>query len=267
MWIFSSLIIAIAMYSKIPMPQAEWNEKNMRYAMCFFPVVGVVIGAAEFAAGYALLHWLHCKPLLFSVAMTLIPVLITGGIHLDGFADTGNYIHGYMVNAGFADTVDAMSSYAERERRLEILKDPHTGAFAIIGLCCYFLANVGIWSEIGEKKLLVACCIFAFSRAMSGLAVVSFKAAKNSGLLRTFQDGAAKRRVRVVMMLWAVLTAFILLKISPAAGTAALAMGIAIYVYYYLFSRKYFGGTTGDLAGYFLQLCELGMLAGIMLAG
>lgn len=78
--------------------------------------------------------------------MTLIPVLITGGIHLDGFADT----------------VDAMSSYAERERRLEILKDPHTGAFAIIGLCCYFLANVGIWSEIGEKKLLVACCIFAF---------------------------------------------------------------------------------------------------------
>ena len=233
MWIFNSLIIAIAMYSKIPMPQAEWNEKNMRYAMCFFPVVGVVIGAAEFAAGYALLHWLHCKPLLFSVAMTLIPVLITGGIHLDGFADT----------------VDAMSSYAERERRLEILKDPHTGAFAIIGLCCYFLANVGIWSEIGEKKLLVACCIFAFSRAMSGLAVVSFKAAKNSGLLR------------------AVLTAFILLKISPAAGTAALAMGIAIYVYYYLFSRKYFGGTTGDLAGYFLQLCELGMLAGIMLAG
>ena len=251
MWIFNSLIIAIAMYSKIPMPQAEWNEKNMRYAMCFFPVVGVVIGAAEFAAGYALLHWLHCKPLLFSVAMTLIPVLITGGIHLDGFADT----------------VDAMSSYAERERRLEILKDPHTGAFGIIGLCCYFLANVGIWSEIGEKKLLVACCIFAFSRAMSGLAVVSFKAAKNSGLLRTFQDGAAKRRVRVVMMLWAVLTAFILLKISPAAGTAALAMGIAIYVYYYLFSRKYFGGTTGDLAGYFLQLCELGMLAGIMLAG
>ena len=206
---------------------------------------------AEFAAGYALLHWLHCKPLLFSVAMTLIPVLITGGIHLDGFADT----------------VDAMSSYAERERRLEILKDPHTGAFAIIGLCCYFLANIGIWSEIGEKKLLVACCIFAFSRAMSGLAVVSFKAAKNSGLLRTFQDGAAKRRVRVVMMLWAVLTAFILLKISPAAGTAALAMGIAIYVYYYLFNRKYFGGTTGDLAGYFLQLCELGMLAGIMLAG
>lgn len=252
MWIFNSLIIAIAMYSKIPMPQAEWNEKNMRYAMCFFPVVGVVIGAAEFAAGYALLHWLHCKPLLFSVAMTLIPVLITGGIHLDGFADT----------------VDAMSSYAERERRLEILKDPHTGAFAIIGLCCYFLANVGIWSEIGEKKLLVACCIFAFSRAMSGLAVVRFQSCKEQqDCCGHFRMEQPKRRVRVVMMLWAVLTAFILLKISPAAGTAALAMGIAIYVYYYLFSRKYFGGTTGDLAGYFLQLCELGMLAGIMLAG
>ena len=47
MWIFNSLIIAIAMYSKIPMPQAEWNEKNMRYAMCFFPVVGVVYRSLE----------------------------------------------------------------------------------------------------------------------------------------------------------------------------------------------------------------------------
>ena len=124
MWIFNSLIIAIAMYSKIPMPQAEWNEKNMRYAMCFFPVVGVVIGAAEFAAGYALLHWLHCKPLLFSVAMTLIPVLITGGIHLDGFADT----------------VDAMSSYAERERRLEILKAVSTAHSIITTLTLRFAA-------------------------------------------------------------------------------------------------------------------------------
>ena len=88
-------------FKKFPCHRQSGMKKIMRYAMCFFPrVVGVVIGAAEFAAGYALLHWLHCKPLLFSVAMTLIPVLITGGIHLDGFADT----------------VDAMSSYAEREK-------------------------------------------------------------------------------------------------------------------------------------------------------
>ena len=47
MWLLNAMIIAIAMYSKIPMPRVDWNEKNMRYAMCFFPLVGVIIGVWE----------------------------------------------------------------------------------------------------------------------------------------------------------------------------------------------------------------------------
>ena len=47
MWLLNAMIIAIAMYSKIPMPRVDWNEKNMRYAMCFFPLVGVIIGVLE----------------------------------------------------------------------------------------------------------------------------------------------------------------------------------------------------------------------------
>ena len=44
---FESLAIGVSMYSKIPMPRVEWNEKNMKYAMCFFPLVGVVTGILE----------------------------------------------------------------------------------------------------------------------------------------------------------------------------------------------------------------------------
>ena len=109
-----SLAVALSMYSKIPVPTVDWNEKNMKYAMCFFPVAGVVTGALEYAAGYALLTWTDCGSLFFAAVMTMIPVLVTGGIHLDGYADT----------------MDALSSYGDREKKLEILKDPHTGAFA-----------------------------------------------------------------------------------------------------------------------------------------
>ena len=52
-----SLIIAFAMYSKIPMPRADWNEKNMRYAFCWFPVIGLVIGLVELAVFYILTKW------------------------------------------------------------------------------------------------------------------------------------------------------------------------------------------------------------------
>ena len=52
-----SLIIALAMYSKIPVPQIEWNKKNMKYALCFFPVVGVIIGIAQYLFLWRVIIW------------------------------------------------------------------------------------------------------------------------------------------------------------------------------------------------------------------
>ena len=240
MWLLNAMIIAIAMYSKIPMPRVEWNEKNMRYAMCFFPLVGVIIGVLEIVAGNLITVWKGEGTFFYAVVLTLIPVFITGGIHLDGFADT----------------MDAKSSYGDREKKLEILKDPHTGAFAIISLLC-----VGIFSEMRTERLFAAALVFVFSRSLSGISVVSFQAAKNSGLLRTFQDGAQKRNVRIVLIFWLFATVVGFFLTAGLCGVAAAAVGLAVFFYYYQFSRKQFGGITGDLAGYFLQLCELFMLA------
>lgn len=257
-----SLAVAVSMYSRIPVPRVEWNEKNMKYAMCFFPVVGVVIGIVQAAAGYALLAWTPCGKFFFAAVMTLIPVLITGGIHLDGYADT----------------IDALSSYGDREKRLDILKDPHTGAFAVIGLCVYFTASLAVWSEADIGMLPFIACIYPLSRSLSGISVVSFRAAKNSGLLKTFQDGAQRTRVRTVLIVWACACTAVLLYLGWRSGggdtgTAALAAAVSVvpallvFAYYHRVCRKHFGGTTGDLAGYFLQVCELSMLAAVVLAG
>ena len=245
MWLLNAMIIAIAMYSKIPMPRVDWNEKNMRYAMCFFPLVGVIIGVLEIVAGNLITVWKGEGTFFYAVVLTLIPVFITGGIHLDGFADT----------------MDAKSSYGDREKKLEILKDPHTGAFAIISLCCYLLLCVGIFSEMRTERLFAAALVFVFSRSLSGISVVTFQAAKNSGLLRTFQDGAQKRNVRIVLIIWLLAAEVGFYLTAGLCGVAAAVVGLAVFFYYYQFSRKQFGGITGDLAGYFLQLCELFMLA------
>ena len=213
--------------------------------MCFFPLVGVIIGVLEAVAGNLITLWRGEGTFLCAVVLTLIPVFVTGGIHLDGFADT----------------MDAKSSYGDREKKLEILKDPHTGAFAIISLCCYFLLCVGIFSEMRTERLFAAALVFVFSRSLSGISVVTFQAAKNSGLLRTFQDGAQKRNVRIVLIFWLFATVVGFYLTAGLCGVAAAVVGLAVFFYYYQFSRKQFGGITGDLAGYFLQLCELFMLA------
>lgn len=141
------------MFSKIPVPRADWDKENMRYMMCFFPLIGVVIGVLLQGLGF-LCTWLFFGDTMRGAAFVLLPILVTGGIHMDGFLDT----------------TDALSSWQPREKKLEILKDSHAGAFAIIMGCAYFVLALGVWSEMDLKALPVLGLIFVVSRTLSSLA-------------------------------------------------------------------------------------------------
>ena len=121
MHILESLFVALSTYSQIPVPQFQWNERNMKYSICFFPVVGLFCGAS-------LLLWnrlcqsFGISPVFFAAVASCLPLLISGGIHMDGYMDT----------------MDALSSHQIKERKLEIMKDPNCGAFSVIycAICC-----------------------------------------------------------------------------------------------------------------------------------
>ena len=233
-----------------PMPRIEWNKENMKYTMCFFPLIGVVTGVLIYLAGMFLdgniFPKVNSGRLMFAAVMTLIPVFVSGGIHLDGFMDT----------------MDALGSWGDKEKKLEILKDSHNGAFAVIGICCYFTVSLGVWSEIRTEMLPVVAAGYVISRALSGIAVVTFPAARGSGLVKTFQDGAQKKAVRITMIVYLILAAVYLYFCSPVGMVVLLIIAGVVFGYYYRMSRKQFGGVTGDLAGYFLQICELALLVG-----
>lgn len=243
MKLVQAFIIAFAMYSKIPMPKVDWTKENMKYAICFFPLVGAVIGSVYFAVFY-LCGWFHTGRILKTMVLVILPVLITGGIHVDGFIDT----------------IDARSSYAERERKLEILKDPHVGAFAVIGCIGYFLLVIGFTSEITKEIVLIVAMGFIFSRALSGLSIVSFRGAKKDGLLAAFSNKASKRIVQIVMTIYLIAVIAGMFIVNPIVGSFCILTGFGCYFYYKHMAYQEFGGTTGDLAGYFLQICELFIL-------
>lgn len=238
-----SLIIAFAMYSKIPMPRAEWNDQNMRYAFCWFPVIGLVIGLAEAAVFYLFTKW-QVGPVFKGGCLMAVPLLITGGIHLDGFMDT----------------TDARCSYGDREKKLAILKDSHVGAFAVIGCGLYLLLSAGAWSEINASTIGVMAMSFVLERAFSGLAAVNFKGARKDGMLTAFREPAKKRTVTVVLIVEAIGAAMMMCYFFfPTGLLCSLGAGLT-FIFYYKMAMKEFGGTTGDLAGWFLQTCELVML-------
>ena len=241
----STVIVAFSMFSAIPMPQTEWTNKSMRYALCAFPLIGAVIGALVCLWRFVCLR-MEFSEWILAAGICVLPVLVTGGIHLDGFMDT----------------MDALGSWGDKEKKLEILKDSHNGAFAVIGICCYFTGSLGVWSEIRTEMLPVVAAGYVISRALSGLAVVTFPAARGSGLVKTFQDGAQKKAVRFTMIVYLILVAGYLYICSPVGMVVLLIIAGAVFGYYYRMSRKQFGGVTGDLAGYFLQICELALLVG-----
>ena len=157
------------------------------------------------------------------------------------------------------DTADALSSYKTMEEKLEILKDSHTGAFAIIVGCAWFILSLGVWAEVRPEMMPVLAVSFVLSRALSGLAVVVFPKAKNTGLAATFSEMAVKRTVALTMCGFLLLFGALAIWLDPVYGVPMdLAAGL-VFFYYYWMSKKKFGGITGDLAGFFLTVSELVM--------
>ena len=241
MTVLQTIAVAFAMFSALPVPQFEWNEKNMRYAMCAFPLIGLVCGGLWCLCGV-----LPLPELARAAAFCLVPVAITGGIHLDGYADTS----------------DALSSYGDREKKLEILKDSHCGAFAVIRLCCYFVAYFGLCGSVRFTPRAGLCWTLALvlERALSGLAIASFPLARNTGLAHTFASAADRKAVRSVLLALAGLLCAALVLLG---GGALVLAALLVFWRYRVVSDRQFGGITGDLAGWFLQKAELWMLAAL----
>lgn len=238
---FKSLAIAFQMYSRIPIPAFEWDEKSMRYCMCYFPLIGAVIGGAE-CLWFWLSGLLKLPALVGAAVAVAIPLLITGGIHMDGFCDT----------------VDALSSQQDREKRLEILKDSHAGAFAIIFGALWMVVYYACWTTVADWKTLGAVCVgFVLSRALSALALASFQGARKKGMLQGFADAAKKRTVIIVMLVYIALCVAAMIVLKGWLGLIMAGASGLVFLYYRLMSYSKFGGTTGDLAGWFLQLSEL----------
>jgi adenosylcobinamide-GDP ribazoletransferase len=243
-----AIVMAFSMYSRLPMPRVEWTEESRAWALCAFPLVGAAVGAALFL-WHLLCLWLHVGIILKGIGFTLIPIAITGGIHMDGFCDT----------------CDALASHQSREKKLEILSDPHVGAFAVLGCLMYLLLTVGLWCqlEMNSRNVVTAVCLVPiFSRILSAYAAITQPNARGTGLLADFTQGEAKPRRRLLALCGVVV--FLALA-GTGIGLSCCLGALLMYGWYLRLAKREFGGLTGDLAGWFLQLCELSTLAMLVL--
>ena len=247
--VWSGLLVAFSLYSAVPVPQVQWEKRTMRWALSFLPLVGVLIGALEW------LWYLFCThfgaaALFYAVGAALIPLFISGGIHLDGLCDT----------------CDALCSYGDRDKRLAILKDPHVGAFGPLWLIAFLLAEAACFAQIYETPVLLPVVFlgFAAARADGARKIVTLPCAKNTGLAHIFAQNSDKKAVDTTLKIEQTALDIILLVWLYQLDFLSVAYIALLGLWYILHTRiamRVFGGITGDLAGFCISVAELLALA------
>ena len=244
MSVIKALIAAFSTFSRIPVPSVMLDEKDFRYTLCAFPAIGLVTALLEMII-FKACSLAGLGDILKVCIMCAVPVIVTGGIHLDGYCDT----------------CDAKSSYQPSERKLEILKDPHIGAFGVIRLIVLILIYMAAVSEI--KNEVVFGLTFVLSRAFTAISVVSLKSAKKTGMGASEKDNSNKKAVIISSVIWilaCILTGYMMYGLT--GFIASLTMIAACTIIYMLYKRsvyKQFGGFTGDTSGWFLCVMENAM--------
>ena len=153
----------------------------MRWALGFLPLIGVLIGAIEWFWFAFCVHF-GAAGVFYAVIAALIPLAVSGGIHLDGLCDT----------------CDALCSFGDREKRLAILKDPHVGAFGPLWLMAFLLAEVGCFAQIYDRPVLLplACTGFALHGQWAAARWLRHRARKTADLHISLRKTAINARYR-----------------------------------------------------------------------
>lgn len=240
--ILRSIVMAFSLYSTVPMPNIKWEKENMKLTMAVFHLVGLLIFAFTLII-YFLGVSFSISPFLFSILIILTSFFTTGGIHKDGFMDS----------------CDGFFSRKEKEKALEIMSDSSCGAFAVIGLMLLLLTNFVSLSLIfqNNKFILPLGSVFVFSRLLSGYCVLTIPKAKKDGMLSPLlpSDKAKKTSLLIIYAVFAFWAVFVL-SFDFLGGLAIL---LVFAISYFVFKKKIlsrFGGITGDLAGFLLEMSQ-----------
>lgn len=247
--LWTAIVSAFSTFSVLPTPRIEWNEYSLKNVLAALPLVGTVIGGV-----LCMYYWistiLELPAILSAVAFTILPVALSGGIHMDGYADM----------------TDALSSHAAPEKKRAILKDPHCGAFAVIGVGCYLLLYFGLCAALplDWKTVGLLGVTHVLSRAVGSLLSL-LPSASTDGMQRAFHDSASKSSVWI-LILWVVLSIGGAAALSPLAAIGMLLAGGPVFLYIRHTAKKQFGGMSGDLAGAGITLSAIAMVLMLVLS-
>ena len=233
-------ILMIQFLTRLPVPVTlEVETEDFEKGIIYFPAVGMIIGAILFIAAKTLMPFLDA--LTLAVIIVFLEVLITGGLHLDGLADS----------------FDGLFSYRDRERMLEIMKDSRIGSNGVLALIFVLLAKTALINGLLMQNWLMPLLLMpVLSRFMTVFASRISKYARPSGMGNFFIGKVSNGQVAIGLGF----TGFWLFLFAPALWWLLVPMAFATW-WFSRFCEGQIGGMTGDTLGANVELQEILLLA------
>ncbi|RDE22646.1 adenosylcobinamide-GDP ribazoletransferase [Motiliproteus coralliicola] len=240
-------LVALQFLTRLPVPEpGRVADAVVGRSLLWYPLVGLLLGALLWG-GQLLLQWLLPDQVWLQAALLLSAwCLITGGLHLDGLADSADAWVG-----GFGD----------RERTLRLMKDPTCGPAAVMLLVMLLLVKFGALVQLLHLDSAWLLVVPLIGRALLLLLFLTTDYVRPQGLGTILAEQFNRRQARLLLVLLA-----ILLPLSGWPALMALACALLLFVGLRRLMQQRLGGTTGDTAGALVELSEAAALIGILIA-
>ncbi|WP_332646841.1 adenosylcobinamide-GDP ribazoletransferase [Lysinibacillus sp. 54212] len=241
---FTGILLALQFFTSLPikfqLPITRMTATAMYGAI---PLLG--IGMGSILAGIIVLNnsYLQFSSLFIAILLVVAHFIMTGGLHMDGVVDTG----------------DAFFSYRDKERRLEILDDPRVGAFGAMTLVIFVLLKVAVLYEL----LLHSIPIYYFivlpfmARLSILLYFLTMKTFKNKGIAAYFKERVHARKLWLALIIYSLSLIAVSLFLQQLIWLVLFVVMLLFVAIYRYWTKKNFGGMSGDLVGACFEGTEL----------
>lgn len=240
-------LLALQFLTSLPVRVKTIADGDLSRALIFFPLVGLLLGVFLGGAGY-LMDILGLQPILISVILVVALVVASGGLHLDGLADTFDAL---------------LSGRRDREGMLAIMRDSRIGAMGVLALVCVLLLKVALLFSIGRSlrtaSLVLMCVLSRWSQVLS---LYLFPYARDEGRAKAFVDALDLKITSIA----AVLALAISILIWQVKGLSLAAAAVMSTYLIGNFLRRKLGGVTGDTVGMTSELLEVITLFAVLIA-
>jgi len=234
-----SFLIALQFLTILPVKiKSKIAKKDFCGSLTYFPLVGVVIGIL---LCFVLLVFGFLPKIFLAALMIAVLALITGGIHLDGFADT----------------CDGFCGSKQKERTLDIMRDSHIGSMGAIGLVSLLLLKFTLITSIEQDILWKGLIMMlVFSRWAQVLACYLSEYLHQEGKAKYFIGNCQKRE----LFLASGFSVGLFLLLMQAAGLILFFAAAVIALVIIKQVNKRIGGMTGDTVGAVSEITEVVIL-------